>query len=201
MKKYLSKKVIGIVTLLAVVSTLVLPNVALAADHADVTVTAKAMFLSITNTPNTWTINGIAGTGTLAVDTIYWSNPTGETTTPTVGGVTAAECQFNVSNGATATECDLTLTMGAFTGGDTTMTNSDNAGENGATTYGAFGYYEGLAMANIVVIKSTGSAELYTTGLAAGASLKWGVQIETRTNAWTGAGASTATLTITATES
>lgn len=199
MKRFLGKKVLGVATLLAIVSTLVLPNVALAADHADVTVTAKAMFLSITNTPNTWTINGIVGSGTLAVNTIYWSNPQGETTTPTAGGVVANECQFNVSNGATATECDLTLTMGAFTGGDTTMTNSDD-GSNGATAYGAYGYYEGLAMANIVIIKSSGSDELYDAGLAAGASLNWGVQIETRTDAWTGAGASTATLTITATE-
>lgn len=195
------KKLLGLVLALSIVSTLTVSSFAYAADHADVTVTAQALFLSITNTPDTWTINGIAGSGTLAVDTIYWSNPTGETTTPTIGGVTAGECYFNVTNHVSGTACDLTLTMGAFTGGDTTMTNSDSAGENGATTYGAFGYYEGLAMANKVVIKSTGSAKLYDSGLAAGASLNWGVQIETRTNAWTGGGASTATLTITATES
>lgn len=197
----MKRKILGLVTLVVLVSTLVMPSLAFAADHAHVTVTAKALFLSITNTPNTWTINGIVGSGSIAVDTIYWSNPQGETTTPTSGSVAANECQFNVSNHASGTACDLTLTMGAFTGGDTTMTNSDSAGENGATTYGAFGYYEGLAMASKVVIKSTGSAKLYSSGLAAGASLNWGVQIETRTNAWTGGGASTADLVITATES
>lgn len=195
------KKLLGLVLALSMVSTIAVSSLAYAAPTANVTVTAKALFLSITNTPNTWTINGIAGSGSIAVDTIYWSNPTGETTTPTAGGVTAAQCYFNVTNHATGTPCDLTLIMGAFTGGDTTMTNS-GTGANGANTYGAYGYYEGLAMANIVVIKSAGSDEMYnaSTGLAAGASLKWGVQIKTRSDPWLGGGASTATLTITATE-
>jgi hypothetical protein len=198
-KKGMMYKILCIVLLGVMSLTLALPSVALAADSANVTVTAQALFLSITNTPNTWTVNGIAGAGTVLVDTIYYANPLGDTTAPSAT-VLDAECLFNVSNHVSGTPCDLTVTWGSFTGGDTTMTNSDNAGENGATTYGAFGYYSGLAMANKVVIKSTGSSELYDTGLAAGASLKWGVQIETRTNDWTGAGASTATITITATE-
>lgn len=200
MKKYLSKKVLGIVTLLAVVSTLVLPNIALAADHAHVTVTAQALFLSITNTPNTWTVNGIVGSGTVLVDTIYYSNPTGETTAPSAT-VLGGECQFNVSNHATGTPCDLTVDWGAFTGGDTTMTNS-GTGANGANTFGAYSYYDGQTFANAVIAKDTGSYEMYnaSTGLAAGATLAWGLKIETRTDAWLGGGASTSTVTITATE-
>ena len=194
------KKFLGLIAVLAVASTLVMPSMVLADDHAHVTVTARALFLSITNTPNTWTVNGIVGSGSVNVDTIYYSNPTGETTAPSAT-VLAGECQFNVSNYASGTPCDLTVDWGAFTGGDTTMTNS-GTGANGATTYGAYSYYEGQTFANAVVVKTTGSNEAYnaSTGLAAGASLLWGLQIETRTDVWTGGGASTSTVTITATE-
>ena len=202
MKRFISGKILALVTTCIVAATLLLPSVALAvADtHQHIVVTAKALFLSITEAQLTWTINGIAGSGNLAVDTIYYSNPVGETTAPSAT-VTAGECYFNVSNGATATPCDLTVTMGSFTGGDTTMTNS-GTGANGATTYGAYCYYDGMTFANAVMVKVSGSNEMYnaSTGLAAGATLAWGMKVETRTDAWTGGGASTADLVITATE-
>jgi hypothetical protein len=49
-----------------------------------------------------------------------------------------------------------------------------------------------------VVLKSTGSAAL-KEDLGEATTIKWGAVIETRSNAWAASGASTATMTITAT--
>jgi hypothetical protein len=177
---------------------------ALAATSADVTVTADPLFLSITSLPGIWTINGLGGgteSGQIAVNTTYYANPipNADDTTPPSSTVLGTECNFTVTNAAGAETCDLTVTWGAFTGGSATMTNKDTDGSNGPTTYGAFCWYEGMLYANKVVVKSSGSAKMYTVGLAAAGTLKWGVEIKTRTNDWTGGTASTSTLTITAT--
>lgn len=193
-------------TLLATVLALALAVVpaagVLADDYADVTVTADPLYLSISNGPDTWLINGIGGgTGQIDIGTTYYSNPLGDETAPVGPNVAAGECYFTVTNAAGADACDLTVTWGAFTGGDATMTNSD-AGTNGPTTYGAYCWYEGMAYASKVIVKSSNSDKMYTDGLAGGSPLKWGVEILTRTNAWTGGAASTSTgseaLTITA---
>ena len=199
MNKWKWKRLLGLVSVVAIAAALALPGTAFAAGSANITVTGTPLFLSITNTPNTWTLNGITGSGTIAVDTVYYANPLGDTTPPSAT-VDAGECQFNTSVTAGATTCDLTVTMGAFTGGNATMTNSDSDGSNGESTYGAFCWYDGMTYSSKVVVKSTGSDEMYSSGLAAEASLNWGAEIETRTGAWEGGGASTATLTITATE-
>lgn len=195
-------------TLIAILMALALVVIpagsALAANSAGVTVTADPLFLSITNLPGTWTINGLGGgteSGQIAVNTTYYANPkaNADDTTPPSSTVLGSECNFEVTNAVGAETCDLTVTWGAFTGGSATMTNKDTDGSNGPTTYGAFCWYEGMTYTNKVVVKSSGSAKMYDVGLAANTSLKWGVEILTRTNDWTGGTASTSILTITAT--
>jgi len=189
-------------TILAILLALALVVVPIgsvsAASSQDVTVTADPLFLSITNSPGTWTINGIGGgSGWINVNTTYYSNPLGDTTAPSAT-VLNTECYFTVTNAVGADTCDLTVTWGDFAGGSANMTNS-NDGTNGVNTYGAYCWYEGMTYANKVIVKDSGSDKMYDAGLAAGSSLKWGVEIKTRTNAWTGGSASTSTLTITAT--
>jgi len=182
-------------TLALLVSVLAPVGVVFAAPDANVTVTADPTYICIENTPNTWNLDS---TG-IEVDTIYYANPLGAETAPSAT-VVDAECRFTVTCCTGADTVDLTVTSGAFTGGSADMTNSDSDGSNGATTYGGFCWYSGMTYSAKVVMKSTGSSEMYSTGLAASATLKWGAEIETRTDAWGGGGASTATMTITATE-
>lgn len=182
----------------AIVLLLVIAPPAFAASSQDVTVIAAPLYLSITNTPSTWTINGISGTGLINVDTTYYAKGGANETTPPSATVLDAECQFTVTNGTGATTCDLTVTSGAFTGGGADMTNS-GTGSNGAATYGAYCWYSGMTYSSKVIAKASGSSEMYSVGLAAAASLKWGVEIKTRTTDWTSGTSSTATLTITAT--
>lgn len=166
------------------------------ASATDVTITATPSYLSFSSAPTTWTLNGITGGGYIDVDTIYYANPLGDTSAPS-STVTDAQCQFTWTNGSTV-DIDIFVNCGSFTGGDATMTNS-GTGANGATAYGAYSWYSGMTYANKVIVKSSASDPLYTT-VTPGEDKKWGAEIETRTDAWTGGGASTATMTITATE-
>lgn len=166
-----------------------------AATTQDVTVTATPEYVSISNSPSTWTLNGITGSGVIQVDTIYYSNPLGDTTAPSAT-VVDGECRFTITNSSTVA-IDLTVTCGAFAGGDANMTNSDT-GANGATTYGSYCWYSGMTYASKVIVKSSGSGVMYNE-LAALTDIKWGAEIETRTDAWTGGSSSTATMTISAT--
>jgi len=186
----MKKLILGLVLALALVLSTGIP--VLAADYADVTVTADPTYLAITNTPNTWDMGG-----KVLVDTTYYSNPLGATTPPSAT-VLDAECRFTVSCTAGSDTVDLSVNVGDFAGGGAAMTNS-NDGSNGAATFGSYSWYSGMTYANKVLAKSTGSAELYSTGLAAEASLKWGIEIETRTTAWTSGESATSTVTITAT--
>jgi hypothetical protein len=194
-KRGMMYKVLCIVLLGVMSLTLALPSVALAADHADVTITAQPSFIAITGT-DTWTINGLTGTGRIAPDTIYYSNPLGDTTAPT-STVVDGECEFTVTNASSTVPLDLTVNIAHFTGGDA-MQNSNSDGSNGANAYGAFVYYSGMTFANKVVAKSTGSSAMTTDW--SGATLKWGIQLETQSGAWASGSAQTSTATITATE-
>jgi hypothetical protein len=154
-----------------------------------------ASVIAVTNSPSTWTINGITGKGTLATNTTYYSNPLGDTTAPSAT-VDDSECYFTVTNDSSTVPLDLYVTMGNFSGGDA-MTNS-NTGSNGATAFGAYTWYDGMTYSNKVIAKTASSSLLYNEWT--GATLKWGMELKTRTNAWTTAANSTATVTITAVE-
>jgi hypothetical protein len=186
------KILLTITTVILATFSFALP--ALADTSADVTITATPYFIGISNDPSTWTLNGITGSSVVLVDTKYYSNPLGDTTAPSAT-VVNGECRFTLTNDSTI-DIDLKVTVGAFSGGDADMTNSDD-GSNDATHFGAYAWYSGMTYANKVIAKSAASDDLYSS--YSGSSLKWGAEIETRTGAWTGGDASTATMTIAAT--
>lgn len=182
-----------ILTVLAMVValSLILPSAVLATD---ITITATPSYISFSSAPTTWTLNGITGSGKIAVDTLYYSNPLGDTTVPSAT-VIDGECQFTWTNDSSV-NIAITVNCGSFTGGSADMTNS-GTGANGATSYGAYSWYSGMTYTNKVIVKSSGSDTLYTTS-SPGEDKKWGAEIETRTDVWTGGTSSTATMTITA---
>ncbi len=190
-------KLVSVLVALALALLLGVP--VYAATSATVTITATPAYIAITNDIATWTLNGITGDSTIVEDTIYYSNPGGDTVAPSVT-VVDGECRFEVTNTAgSSVSVDFTVDIGDFGGGSDNSTNSDN-GSNGATTFGAYSWYSGMTYASKVVAKVTGSDPMYTVGLAPAGTLKWGAEIETQTNAWTGGSSSTATMTITATK-
>jgi hypothetical protein len=165
-----------------------------AASSLNITITAIPTFISITNTPATWTINGITGNGFILPNTTYYSNPLGDTTAP-AATVADGSCRFTVTNASSSIALDLTVTFGNFSSGDAS-TNS-NTGSNGATTFGAYSWYSGMTYSSKVVAKTTGSSLLYDEW--SGSTLKWGAEIKTQSNAWGSGTPMTATMTITAT--
>jgi hypothetical protein len=170
-------------------------SIGYAATTQDVQINATPAYVSISNSPATWDLNAITGSGYVAVDTVYYANPLGDTSSPS-STVAANECQFDLTDSGNV-NMTLTVTCGNFTDGDATMTNSD-AGSNGATAYGGYAWYAGLAYASKVIMKVSGSTALKSDH---DGNLDWGAEIETRTDAWTGTGKSTATMTISATAS
>jgi len=168
-----------------------------AATTAVVTVTQAVAFIGISIDNATVTLNGLTGSGKVQPDTVYYTNPLGDTVSPSAT-VTDSECYFTITNTSTIAT-DLTGNLTNFSGGDNNSTNSDD-GSNGATSYGAYAYYSGETFASKVVLKSSGSTTgNFSDGLAASTSIKIGFQLETQTNAWAGPTSDTATLTITAT--
>lgn len=166
-----------------------------AAVDQDVSVTATPEYIAIANAPGTWTVNGIVGSGVIAVDTMYWSNPLGETTTPTVGGATDGECQFTITNTSTVA-IDLTVVFPHHAGGDAS-TNSDT-GANAAASFGAKSYFSGQASGAWVIAKNAASDVGYDA-LTALTDIKWGLQYESQSNAWTSGTNMTSTVNIAAT--
>ena len=167
----------------------------LAATSQDVTVTAWPAYIAITNTPDTWTINGITGNGLIAWNTTYYSNPGGDNITP-VGTVEVGECYFSVNNTGSV-NATITVNFSDFTGAGDNMTNS-NAGTNSDNTFGAWSYYEGIDYSAKDFAKSTGSTA-WSDNLTPGTPLGWGLEILTRQTEWTSTENMTSTVTITAT--
>ena len=189
----MKRLVISFILALVLVLSVSMPM--FAATSQDVTVTATPSYIAISNSPGTWTLNGITGSSVIAVDTVYYANPLGDTTTPSAT-VVDGECRFTITN-TSSIAIDLTVNCGDFSGGDANMTNSDT-GANGATSYGGYSWYSGMTYASKVIMKTTASDVLYNA-LAAETNIKWGAEIETQTNAWTGGSSSTCTMTISAT--
>lgn len=168
-----------------------------AATYSDVTVTATPSYISITNSQETWTINGITGSGVILTSTTYYSNPLGDTTPPTAV-VDTDEGYFPITNDSTI-NITLTVDMEDFSGGDANMTNGET-GSAGSTSYGAYSWYEGCTYADDKVIvkkNGTGSDVLWTSS-SPGDDIDLGVTITTQSTAWAGGDASTATMKITA---
>lgn len=200
MKNLFNRKriLVGILLMLLIAGSVFgITSPTLAATYQDVTVTATPAYIAISNAGGNWTLNDITGDGTIEPDTVYYANPLGDTTVPSTT-VVDGECLWTLTDTSTVV-VDITTTISNFTGGDATMTNSDD-GSNGATTFGSYTWYSGLSYASKVVCKTSGSADLFNGSVPGDADIKWGCEVETRTDAWTGGSSSTATLTITATK-
>lgn len=166
------------------------------AAATDITVTAAPTFIEFGSTPGAWTLNGITGSGYVGEGITYYSNPLGDTAAPSAT-VLDGECFFTWSNNSSV-NITVTVNWGAFTGGDADMTNS-GSGSNGATSFGAYAWVSGQTYADKVIVAGSGSDSVYNT-TAAGEDKKWGAEIATRTDSFTGSSPSSSTLTITAVE-
>ncbi len=184
---------VGIVLVLVLVLVSALP--VFADTSANVTVTATPSFIGISNAPGTWDINGIVGSGKIAPSTTYWSNPLGDTTSPTVGGAVDGECRFTLTNTSTVA-IDLTITFPNHAGGDaSTNSNTDTPGAN---AFGARSYFTGQATAAWALAKAAAPVVGYDA-LAATTNIKWGLKYQSQTGAWTSGTAMTSTVNIAAT--
>lgn len=186
--------------LLALVLTLSMAMPVSADTSADVTVTATPEFLAITNAPDNWTVNdeGLAGSKTILIATEYWSNPLGDTTTPS-DPVVDGECHFTVTN-TSSVLIDLTVNFPHFTGGDA-MQNG-GTGSGGVGEFGAYSYCTDMTYSTGKVVCLTAGSSPMKEDLAATTNIMWGLSCDTQTDVWTSGTAMTATpVTITATAS
>jgi hypothetical protein len=189
--------------MVAVLLTLGLVSPMMADTAQNVTVTATPAYVSIANDLDTWTLNGVIGDGFILTDTIYYSvddDAVSDTTTP-AATVNSTSCRFTLTD-TSGVNITLKVTMENFAGGDADMTNS-GLGSNGAADYGAYSYYTGCTYGTDKQIVKEGAdiattGVLYTSTVAGGADIGWGVGVETQTDAWAGSTPSTAQLTITA---
>lgn len=172
---------------------------ALADTSQNVSITAQPGYMSIVNSPNNWTINDVLlVTGKyINVDTLYYSNPLGDTTAP-AATVLDTMCHFAVTN-TSGINITITVDFPDHSGGDAS-TNS-NLGTNDTTKFGAYSYtsYAGFNTypADRVIAEHTGSAVLLTT-TSAGDNFKWGLVYESQSDAWGSGTAMTSTVVISA---
>jgi hypothetical protein len=191
MKKILVSTILALVILLGITTPL------MAATTAVVTVTYTPLYIAISISPDTWTINGLTGNSKILVNTTYYSNPLGDTTAPS-STVDVGETEFLITNTSNVA-IDLTATAADASGGGNVMTNANSA-TPGASSYSMYCYYTGETFASKVLAKSSGS----TTGnaksnLAATTNLSEGLMISTQTGAWSGTNGSSFTVTYVAT--
>ena len=184
-----------LIAVILVIALLALPvSGVLAATSQDVIVTATPAYISITNTPSTWIINGITKSGVIAANTTYYSNPVGDNETPSAT-VAPGECYFSVNNTGTV-NATINVNFSDFTGAGDYMDNS-NAGTNTDNTFGAWSYYDGMTYTAKVQADESGSAA-WSDNLTPGTPLGWGLEICTRETEWTSSENMTSTVTITA---
>lgn len=184
--------IIALVILVAISATI---NGVLAAVSDTVSVTATPAYISISVSPDTWTLNGITGSAVIEPSTTYYSNPLGDTSAP-ANPVVDGACTFTLTNTSTVST-DIVANWSDFTGAGDTMANS-NSGSPAAATYGAASYVSGAAWpGGKVTVQSAASADMINN-LGATTNKKFGFQIYTRTNIWTAANVMSGTITVTA---
>lgn len=187
------KAILSIVLALMLLVVFAVPTFALTSQ--DVTVTATPSYISIANAPSTWTVNEETGNSLILTSTEYWSNPLGDTSTPS-DPVVDGECRFTITNSSTIIT-DLTVNFIHFTDGDA-MQNS-GTGDGGVGTFGAYSYCTGMTYSTGKVIADNAGSGVMKDALAATTNIKWGVSCDTQTDVWTSGDAMTSTITITAT--
>lgn len=184
---------------LALVLLLSISVPVLAETSQDVTVTATPSYIAIANSPNNWKVNDEADAGgkTILTGTEYWSNPIGDTTTPS-DPVVDGECHFTITNTSNVIT-DLTVNFPHFTSGDA-MQNS-GTGDGGVGTFGAYSYCTGMTYTTGKVIANNSGSSAMKEDLAATTNIMWGLSCDTQTDEWTSGTAMTSTVVITATAS
>lgn len=197
MKKRLTRTLysptLGIWLVFALLAMLTLP--AMGATSASVTINATPAYVSITSTPDNWTVNGDAGgTGTIAVNTEYYANPTSDIQPPSAT-INATACRFTM-NSTSSVAIDVTVNMGNFTGGDA-MVNA-NTGNNTAGGYGGWTWKTGDTYPADRVLAQSAGSPLLNDALAANTNFTWGAEMETQSGAWTSSTQMTTTMTISA---
>ena len=184
------------VTILTILGVLTFSIPSMAATTAVVTVTYQPRFIGISIDPTTWTINGITGDSLIDTSTTYYSNPLGDTTSPTVGGAVDAECRFTITNTSNV-HIDIKVTSADAAGGTDPMDNN-NDGTADVGKYGAKSYFTGQLAAAWVVSKSAATG-IALADLGETTNIKCGLIIATQTDAWAGGTQSTFTSTFAAT--
>jgi len=186
----------SVLTIIGLTGLLVSP--VSAATTAVVTVTGTPAYVAITISPTTYTINSDnSGSSVMAINTTYYSNPLGGTTSPSAT-VVDGECDFTITNTASIAT-DLTGNMLDGSGGSNPMTNVNGAAA-GAASYSAYAYYSGETFASKVLLKNAASTlGNFKSNLGATTNIKVGFQFSTQTGAWTGGTGSSYVLTITST--
>lgn len=198
--KRLLSVLLAVMLVISVVGLTAIP--ALAATTATITVTATPSFIAIAIAQNTWTINGIDGSGKIAINTTYYSNGTGasgDVTAPN-NPVVDGDCYFEIANTSTVAT-DMTANMSDFAGGDAMTNINTGYANNGANQYGASTYTTGAAWpAGAVILKSSASAALKAS-VGATTNVFFGIAIKTQSGAWASGTNETSTVTVTATAS
>lgn len=190
-----NRKLLLLVTLtMAVVMALGIAAPTLAATTATITVTNTPQFISATIDNTTWTINGLTGNSHVLPSTTYYSNPLGDTVSPSTT-VLDTECRFTWTNSSNVAT-DITFNWSDMSGGSDNSTNVNGA-TAGATTFSAYSYVSGVAIASKVLCKSSASG-IAIANLGATTNKKFGFIISEQTNAWSGATGATSTITGTA---
>ena len=195
MKRINKKWLLVLLSFMLVVGTVIgLAAPVSAATTAVVTVTNTTQFISITNNVSTYNFNatGAAHAGVLP-STTYYSNPNSQIVAPSAT-VVDGECAFQITD-ASSVAIDIVFTASNMSSGD--ASTNGNTGTAGATSYGAYTYVSGIALASKVECSSSGSAT-GITNLGASSTKYWGLQLNEQTNAWTTVTPATFTLTATA---
>ena len=163
------KRLLMIATTLLLVCTMWLMAipVAHAASSGTVTVTATGTFLDITITGGNWTLNSGSPIDT---STNYYSNPLGETTTPS-DPVVDGECQNTLTNNSSVA-IDVTIEWPDMTGTGDPWVNSDD-GSNGSMIFGAKAQQSGSNWSAAVIAKESASYNTLISDLAASGTKKF----------------------------
>jgi len=196
MRKF--KDLLHIVGVLAVLLTFFLvPTTVLAATSATVTVNATPGYISMTVAPLSWDVNGITGSGVISTNTVYYSNPLGDTLIPS-NPIVDGECLFTITNTASVAT-NITANWSDFANGDA-MANS-NTGNEGAATFGGYSWNSGdTTYAGNRTVAMTATSGYMHTNLAGTTNLKFGLTIRTQTNAWTSGTTMESTVTVVMTQ-
>ena len=156
------KKLLSFLSLTAlIVSALLLPITASAAETATVTVTATGSYISVTNTPNTEALGGVIASSTV------WAHGS----TP-ADPLEDGECTFTFTNeAASSVNVNVTIKMADMTGG-VGWTNAD-AETAGADIFYMMAGASGVAHSAMVLAKESSAYNTLISNLAPSATKKW----------------------------